>query len=199
MLNKSIYLFTILILGLYKPTYSLESESYYQVSKEEHTFSTIFDMTWQKQPVGTVVKSVFHLTTEYDLYNRFGLYEAKGICRLISLGTFFSWGTAIDLFDIDNRLIGFIEGKFFTQEAAQFNFYNEAKKLIAIAILYPKDKQFKIVDPIYHHLIASLTYQKTNDNMDLIAIYKPKKIPAPYLKIFSAFACDANEYLIKID
>jgi hypothetical protein len=198
-MNKWFFLFIALLLNYSQFLYSNSRDSYYQLTKVDYTFSTIFDMTWQDQPAGKVLKSAFNLITEYELYNRFGLYEAKGSCRLVSLGVLFSWATIIDLYDIDNRPIGFIEGKFFTKEAAQFNFYNETKQIIGIAILHLENQQFKIIDPIDGHVCATLTYEKTSQHPNLTVIYKTEKIPETFLKIFSAFICDVQKNLIEID
>ncbi len=167
----------------------------YRVTRSDYTFSTVFDMTTEKQSMGSVVKSIFHISTHYDAYDRYGLYECQGVSRLCCLGLLFSWGAEIDIYDIAGNKVGMIDGQVMTAEPAKFSLYNEKEERVAVAYLDQNCLGFSIVDPENSaFVLARLTrnfIQDTLDNWD-VTIYDPNRISPQIVKIFAAFACDTQ-------
>ncbi|WP_068467541.1 hypothetical protein [Candidatus Protochlamydia phocaeensis] len=197
-LNKWIGLF-LLLLGSWICTVEANepppSPIHYRVSRIDYTFSSVFDMVKDKQPMGNVVKSVFHIATHYDAYDRFGLYEGQGVCRILCLGLFYAWGTEIDIYDAHDRKIGFIDGQVATAEPAKFSFYNAAGERVAIAYLDQNCMGFSVVDPNNtSFVLARLTRNFIPgfpDTWDVV-LYYPDLLPPCFVKIFAAFACDSQ-------
>ncbi|MDF2549905.1 MAG: hypothetical protein K0S07_972 [Chlamydiales bacterium] len=167
----------------------------YRVTRSDYVFSTVFNMETDKGLIGSVVKSSFHLKTNYDSYDRSGLYEGRGIYRLVSLGLFYSWATEIDIYNLEDEKIGMIDGQIWTTGPAKFSFYDASDQCVAIAYLDKNRLGFTLVDPNYPSFtIARLTrnfIRDTVDNWDVV-IYHPDLIPAELVKIFATFACDTQ-------
>lgn len=166
----------------------------YRVSRNDYYFSTIFDMSTDKQSMGSVLKSVFHLTTHYDAYDCFGLYEGQGICRFFCLGLFYTWGTEIDVYDADGNRIGLIDGQVMTAEPAKFSFYADGN-CAAIGYLDQNCMGFSLVDPKNPTFVLAQLKRNfildTVDNWDVM-IYHPELLPPRLVKIFAAFVCDTQ-------
>ena len=167
----------------------------YRVTRSDYTFSTIFDMATDKNLVGSVVKSVFHIATHYDAYDRFGIYEGEGICRLFCLGLFYTWGTEIDLYNAEGEKVGMIDGQVMSSETAQFSFYDAFGQRVAIGYLDQNCMGFSLVDPNNSSFILARLSRNfildTIDNWDVV-IYHPERISPRLVKIFAAFACDTQ-------
>ncbi len=170
--------------------------NYYHVIRSDYTFSTVFDMASDEEPIGSVVKSLFHLTTQYDSYDSFGVYKGNGICRLFCLGVFYTWATEIDLYDENGQYEGMIDGQVVSSEPAKFSFYNKQGQKIAIGYLDQNCMGFSLVDPNHStFVLARLTRNfilDTVDNWD-VAIYHPDRISPLLVKIFAAFVCDTQD------
>ncbi len=190
-------LFLLLVTGMSYAQSSLHEYDLnnYKVTRSDYTFSTIFDMAANEQSMGSVVKNIFHITTHYDAYDRFGLYEGQGICRVFCLGLFYAWGTEIDIYDVPGNKVGVIDGQVMTTEPAKFSFYDESGTRVAIASLDKNCMGFSIVDPENSaFVLAKLTRNfilDTLDNWDVV-IYQPELISPRLVKIFAAFACDTQ-------
>jgi hypothetical protein len=169
--------------------------NHYRVTRSDYTFSTVFDMATEKKSVGSVIKSVFHLTTHYDSYDHFGLYEGTGICRLLCLGVFYVWATEIDLYDEIGQRVGMIDGQVVSSEPAKFSFYNAIGQRVAIGYLDQNFMSFSLVDPHNSALVLARLNRNfildTVDNWDVV-IYHPELIPPQLVKIFAAFVCDTQ-------
>jgi hypothetical protein len=167
----------------------------YRVTRSDYTFSTVFDMATEKNLLGSVVKSVFHIATHYDAYDRFGIYEGQGICRLLCLGLFYTWGTEIDLYDADGEKVGMIDGQVMSSETAKFSFYDAYGQRVAIGYLDQNCMGFSLVDPDNSSFVLARLSRNfildTVDNWDVV-IYHPELIPPRLVKIFAAFACDTQ-------
>lgn len=190
----------ILTLLLWVPFSSIQAKEKdetvaYRVTRSDYTFSTVFDMANEKHSLGNVIKSVFHLTTHYDAYNRFGLYEGQGVCRLFCLGLIYSWATEIDVYNAEGRKIGMIDGQVVSAEPAKFSFYNSAGNRIAIGYLDKNRTNFNLVDPDNSALVIARLSRNfildTVDNWDIV-IYYPDRISSKMVKIFGAFVCDTQ-------
>lgn len=173
-----------------------ESEAInFHVTRSDYTFSTVFDMTSEKQNFGSIVKSIFHISTHYDAYDRYGLYEGQGICRMVTLGLIYSWATEIDIYNKQGIRIGMIDGQVMSAEPAKFSFYDAADNRLCIAYLDLNGMSFVLVDPENtSFVLARLTRNfilDTVDNWD-IALYHPEKVSMKFVKIFAAFACDTQ-------
>ena len=168
----------------------------FNVTRSDYTFSTVFDMTSEKQNFGSIVKSIFHISTHYDSYDRYGLYEGQGICRMVTLGLIYSWATEIDIYNKQGIRIGMIDGQVMSAEPAKFSFYDAADNRLCIAYLDLNCMSFVLVDPENtSFVLARLTRNfilDTVDNWD-IALYHPEKMPLKFIKIFAAFACDTQD------
>lgn len=165
----------------------------YNVSRSNYAFSKVFDMSAEGDSLGSVVKSVFHITSHYDAYDRFGRYEGSGISRLLCLGIFYTWGVEIDLYDENGFYQGMIDGQVVTTEPGKYSFYDGEGKRVAIAYLDQNKMGFSLVDPGNSaFVLARLTRNfilHAVDNWD-VSIYHPERIPPILIKIFAAFVCD---------
>lgn len=195
-LKKMTAFFSFLFVLLIASSYA-EPNVGFRIHRSDYTFSTVFDMSYEQQPLGSIVKNAFHVATHYDLYNRFGLYEGQGVCRILCLGLLYSWGTEIDIYDVDpTKKVGMIDGQYATTEPAKFSFYDGNGERIAIAYLDKNCAGFTLLDPENSSLILGrLTRNFIVDTIDTwdIEIYFPERLPMPMMKIFAAFACDTQD------
>lgn len=176
-------------------TTSNENELHYKITKNDYAFSTVFEMASGHKLLGSIVKSAFHLRTHYDLYDEKGLLQGQGICRLLTLGTFFSWGVEIDVYNVQGQLIGSIDGQVATTEPAKFSIYDSNGNRLAIAYLEQNRAAFSIVNPENtSHIYARLHRKFILDTVDYwnVSIYERDLIPEDIIHIFSAFAVDSQ-------
>lgn len=168
----------------------------FRVTRQDYTYSSVFDLASDSQFVGSVVKWGFHLATQYDLYNGLGEFEGQGNCRLLSLGHFYAWATEIDVYDADGNYVGMIDGQAATTEPAKFSFYDAQYNRVGVAYLDQNCTAFSIYDPNNSVRVCSrLTrnfIQDTVDNWDVV-IYDSTAISPMMVKIFAAFACDSQD------
>lgn len=172
-----------------------ENVIHYRVTRSDYTFSTVFDMALGKTYLGCVVKTPFHLTTHYDAYDRLGVYEGQGICRLFCLGVFYIWGTEIDVYNINGEKVGFIDGQLVSSEPAKFSFYTASGQRAAIAYLDQNSAGFSLIDPNNPaRIFARLTRNFIIDAIDNweVMIYDSERIDPRLVKIFAAFVCDTQ-------
>lgn len=166
----------------------------YRVNRSDYTFSSVFEMANNKKPIGSVVKSMFHLRTHYDSYDRFGAYEGQGICRLFCLGSFYVWGTEIDIYNVNGEKVGIIDGQAMSSESAKFSFYNAMGNRVAIAYLDQNSQGFSLVDPENPaFILARMQRNYILDSIDNWDVYiYSHQIPLELMKIFAAFVCDVQ-------
>lgn len=168
----------------------------YKVTRNDYTFSTVFEIATNKGLIGSVVKGALHVRTHYDLYNRSGQYTGQGICRMFCLGMIYEWGTEIDIYDADGSLVGVIDGQVVSTEPAKFSIYDKDYNRVAIAYLDLNCSAFSISDPNNSaHLLARLSrnfIQGTIDHWDVL-VYEPEAMDPRIIQIFSAFACDTQD------
>lgn len=191
----TLYLFFVFCIPLVNASTNEEALNF-RVTRSDYTFSSVFDMANEKKNLGSVVKSVFHITTHYDSYDRFGLYEGRGICRMVTLGLIYNWATEIDIYHTHGNKIGMIDGQVVSSEPAKFSFYDADDNRICIAYLDQNCMGFVLVDPENSSFVlARLTRNfilDTIDNWD-ISLYHPDRLPLKFVKIFAAFACDTQD------
>lgn len=167
----------------------------YSVQRSDYTFSTVFEMASDNQLVGSIYKSVFHITTHYDIYDNYGVFKGQGICRFFCLGLLYSWGTEIDVYDAEGRYIGMIDGQMASTEPAKFSIYDGLGNRTGIAYLEQNCAAFTIVDPNNSsHILARFSRNFLLDTIDCwdVSIYDPSRISDKILQIFAAFACDTQ-------
>jgi len=192
MLKKT--LISVLLFLSFAAVYINADESLsYNVKKKVYMTSVVFELNSKKTMVGTVVKSPFHLRTTYDLYDARGVYQATAICRILTLGLFYDWGTEMDVYDPAGNYLGMIDGQVVTEASAKFSFYDGNGNHVGIAYLDHNHTGFTIVDPQnQYHMVAQYTrnfVENTIDSWDVI-IYDQEQIPEELLHIFGAFAVD---------
>ena len=180
---------------LREPCSADEETLHYHVTRSDYTFSSVFDIASEKSNFGSIIKSVFHISTHYDSYDRFGLYDGQGICRIVTLGLIYTWGTEIDIYDANGDRIGLIDGQVISAEPAKFSFYDAEGNRIFIAYLDKNCMSFTLVDPnnsafILAHLTRNFI-PNIIDNWD-VSLYRPELLPKLFLKVFAAFACDTQ-------
>jgi hypothetical protein len=171
-----------------------EHPHHYKVQQKDYRFSRYFDMISEEGHQATVVKSSFHVRTNYDLYTKGG-YQAKGICRFFCLGSLYSWGTEIDVYDAEDQWIGLIDGQVMTSAAARFSLYDQHGDLRAIAYLDEDCQGFNLSLPEQDtHTIARLERIYTQDKVDdwEVRVYEAEHVDKRILEIFSAFAVDTQ-------
>lgn len=173
-----------------------ESGLKFNVHQQDYTFSTVFEFRSDKDFLGTVVKSVFRVRTNYDLYDKLGKFEAVGICRIFTLGIFYAWGTEIDVWDQNDNYVGLIDGQAMTGAGAKFSIYDAKSNRVGIAYLELGGTSFSIVDPDNEsRYLVSLTRHFVEGIVDdwNVTVYDPNAIDMRIVKIFAAFAIDSQE------
>ena len=174
---------------------NLSSDLNYTVERNDYRFSTVFELASENKLISRVYKSPFHITTNYDLYDCSGEFQARGIYRFFCLGLFYTWGTEIDIYDASGERIGFIDGQTATSERAKFSIYNKNGIRVGIAYLDQDCEDFTIVDPHNGaHLLVNL--RKSFEELDFyswdVQTYEPEAIDPIIVQIFSVFACDTQ-------
>ena len=186
------YLLIIVCMGPVD-AYSKNESLNFQVVRSDYTFSSVFDMANEKVNFGSVVKSIFHITTHYDSYDRYGLYEGQGICRLVTLGLIYPWATKIDIYNLNGIKMGMIDGQVLYSEPVIFAFYDAEDHQICLAYLDQNGMGFVLTDPENPGVVfARLKRHALSDNPDHwdISVYHPDRLPLKFVKIFAAFVCD---------
>lgn len=169
----------------------------FDVIQKDYMFSTVFEFNSPDDFLGSVVKSVFRIRTNYDLYDKNGNYESVGICRILTLGVLYAWGTEVDVYDPNDAYLGMIDGQVVTGAGAKFSIYNGAAERVGIAYLDWGNSGFTIVDPDNESRhIASLKRNFIEGVIDTwsVAVYDRKAIDLRLIKTFAAFAVDSQEH-----
>lgn len=191
-----VFALTAISLTSFLPAESIDHQANkYRITKNDYTFSTVFELGSDHYSLGSIVKSVFHLTTHYDLYDNRGNFQAQGIYRLLTLGAFYSWGVEIDVYDAIGNKIGYIDGQVVTTEPAKFSIYDGANNRVGIAYLEKNRAAFSIVHPDNtSHILARLSRNFILDTVDYwdVAVYEPDLISPTTVQIFAAFAVDSQ-------
>lgn len=190
----------VLLLSISSPVFSgfcIYEEAFepytFEVYKKSYAFSTYFEMVEEGISSGTVVKQSFSLHSCYDCYDREGIYQGTGICRIFSLGFLFAWATEIDIYDNEGYFVGFIDGKILTTTKARFGFYDSTGRLSAIAYADNDLTGYSLVDPDNaYHAIAALTRFFVPDLPDpwSVSVYEPEVMDPLMIQIFAAFSVD---------
>jgi hypothetical protein len=171
------------------------------ISKDSYRIDEIYQI---KSPLrntypGSVKKSAFRIRRHYDLSNKDG-WQATGITRILSLGTIFTWATDIDVYDTRGVLIGLINGKRASLEAAKFNIYeyDEAGKSTKVGIAYASRdfNRFVILSDKYNpHPIAEFDRNYSQSTWS-VTVHYPEKIDDRIIRIFAGFLVDyQNKFL----
>lgn len=193
---KQTLLFIFLLLSYVQPAISnSDTILAFEVRQQSYQFSTIFDLTSNKGLLGTVVKSSFRIRTNYDVYDAFGIYEGVGVCRILTLGSFYKWGTEIDVYDKDGYYAGMVDGQAVTGASAKFSIYDAQGIRVGIAYLDLSNSAFTIVDPNNEQRhIAGLKRNFIENVVDhwSVKVYDPTAIDLRIIKIFAAFAVDSQ-------
>lgn len=168
----------------------------FRISRDDYTFSTVFELAVDDKLVGTVYKGVFHVMNHYDLYNTKGDYEGTGICRFFTLGLFYTWATEIDIYDAYGNYVGMIDGQMASLEPAKFSLYDSAGKRTGIAYLDQNCSAFSVMHPEKEQrLLARFTRNFLDDTVDTwdVDVYEPNAISSQIIRVFAAFACDTQD------
>lgn len=174
---------------------------HFDVFKKNYTFSTEFEIISKHDSHQNVVKSLFHVRTHYDFYDRHGQAEVQGICRFFSLGIIFTWAAEIDIYDNNGQPIGLIDGQVVTSEPAKFSLYDENGVKVGIAYSDQDFTGFTIYHPENNKFrLARLHRVYNEDTLDHweVSIFEPDLIPEILIKVFAVFACD-TQAKFKID
>lgn len=192
----------LLFLVFLTPIFAKSKDHFkFSVHQKDYRFSTVFEIDSKGKPLGTVVKSVFRVRTNYDVYDEYGQWQATGISRLLCLGIFRPWGAEIDVYDTKGEVIGLIDGQVATAQAAKYSFYNSRGDCVGVAYMDLSGAGFSILDPQKEkHVLARLTRNFVRDQIDYwdIVLYDVEEIDPALIKVFAAFAVDKQEFF-KVD
>lgn len=158
----------------------------YTITEHPYNFSTYYEMHGMERYEGRIIRKSLSVRTCYDLYDASGKHEGVGICRALSLGAFCGWAREIDIYDVNGKKVGFVDGKFWTTASAKYNIYNEQEQLTAIAYLDYSGAGFNVVDSSKSE--RPLAYLKRNLVDWNVTLYAKDQLDLRILKIFSAFA-----------
>ncbi|MBM3191893.1 MAG: hypothetical protein FJZ63_04500 [Chlamydiae bacterium] len=165
----------------------------YTIAKQEYLFSKAFNMHSEKGPIGLLTETKLSLRTHYDLYNAKGIYEARGICRILSLGSLYAWAKELDIYDAVGNKIGMVDGQAFSTAKAKYSLYDAMDYLLGIAYLDKDSSGFSIMHPLDDKVVLAFLKRNFVENaLDdwEVALYDDKAIDPRILKIFSAFTLD---------
>lgn len=166
----------------------------FTVHKKDYSFSTVFELEDEDCLVGSILKSVFRIRTNYDIYDPYGKYMGTGICRFFSLGLFYTWATNIDIYDANGNWIGLIDGCMFTTEAAKFDFYNYKGDCVGLAYLDNSKSGFSIEDPNNSaHIIGCLNLHGHEADHWEVSIFDKNPIQRELIEVFATFICDKRK------
>jgi hypothetical protein len=183
-------LFTLFSFGAFAEPFS------YSIVEHPYRFSIYFEMQGKNGFEGRAIKNTLALRTAYDVYDKEGNYQARGIVQSLSLGSLFAWGKDIDVYDFADKKIGFIDGETLTTASAKYTLYDEHNVWIATAYLDYGCSGFVVMSAKGNRTIANLRrvfVQNVVDHWDVV-LYEPDAIDIRLLKVFSAFAIDYQEY-----
>ena len=172
----------------------------FSIYKKPYSFSTIYEMTSDKEPFGTAEKTTYSIRKTYDLYSPEGTPEGSAICQLASFGLFFAWATDIDLYDANGFKIGLIDGELFSPAPAEFSIYNAQEQKVGSAYLNEERTEFTILNPNDSYKILATLKQETLDSTDFwnITVYDEDTIDQRIIKYFAVFAIDFQDKLKKL-
>ena len=172
----------------------------FDVRQRDYLLSTVFEFNGKEQFLGSIVKEPFHLRTQYDLYSETGVFQGMGICRILTLGAIYAWGTEIDVYDERGGKVGVIDGQAVTGAAAKFSIYDGKGAHVGIAYLDLNAGAFTLVDPANEKRpLASYRRNFVKDIVDHwdVKVYDACAIDLRLIKIFAGFAIDTQEYFKK--
>jgi hypothetical protein len=190
----------IAFLGMVK-AYPAEGLSFTRISPF-FAYSVECQLKKGEQPDGKVVRTGLCCPRYYyDLFDEEGLFRARAITRVFSLGMLVSPSALeMDLYDETEQWIGSIEGQVFVDARASYLFYNAERRLTGIAYLDSESADFLILSP-------------EDQGRNPLAIYKGKlfgefsswkmkvlddslEIDERLLKIFGGFIADYHTSFI---
>ncbi|MFI0435515.1 MAG: hypothetical protein ACH350_07315 [Parachlamydiaceae bacterium] len=173
---------------------------HYSLSRIDYTFSTAFTIFDEKKSWGMVEKGIFHIETHYDSFDRFGLYEGRGVCPLPSLETLYSAMMKLEIYDQYGDYIAMIETQAASSNQKRFDFINQDQETLATAHLQEGERTVCILASDAPSLLfATLTYNGLGQTKNDWEISIDPSCPLPHLiiKIFAAFLCDNQEVWIQ--
>ncbi len=194
---KKIVLFFLVFFN-FLTIYSISAKEW-SITQIKHvlpSYSANFSFNEDNSPTGYVTRTgLLCPRYYYDLFDTNNKLQARGITRFFSLGLFSAKEMDIDIYDSDNRYLGFIEGQFFTLSRAKFIISNNNNEPVAIAYLDSKKVLFLIVSASNEaNILAKLTAESfgLTKNCEMTFNSCPEELK-PILKIFTAFVVDYIE------
>jgi len=135
----------------------------------------------------------------YDLHSPEGIFLARAVNRVLSLGLFFTSQMEFDIYDENYAYAGYIGGKFWTHGQAKFRFTNAEGVETGTALLRSDSDQAKffILSPT-NSVVATLTGTLSGDFSKWeLEVQRPLGIDLRALKIFTAFISDFHDSFIR--
>jgi len=189
---KNIILCALMLMGSVNAATHEKLPYHFKIQKKEYRYSTYFEIDSEDTYRGAVKKSRFRVRSHYDLSDSNG-WQATGICRLLTLGAFYTWATEIDVYNTEGTWIGMIDGQVMTTAAARFSLYNEDSELVGIAFLDKNCQGVTISSPDNDaYTIARFDRIYVLDKVDdwEISVFDPEQIDDRLIRIFAAFIID---------
>jgi hypothetical protein len=165
----------------------------FRIHENKSRFSKCFEIQSDEVNPGTVWKRPLTLRTCYDLFDGEGEFEAEGICRFFCMGLLYEWGTEIDVYDQEERRLGYIEGKAATTAAARFDIWNGKNRKVGIAYLNNSCTGITVYHPDRAaQVICSMERVVIPDAPDYweVTVHDNRHIDRQVLEILAAWAVD---------
>ena len=169
----------------------------FTISSDPYAFSTYFQINSNDSYIGTIKKSSFRIRTNYDLSDENG-WQATGIVRVLSLGSFYTWAREIDVYDTRGVKVGMIDGQVGTTEGAKFSFYEYGEEEnythVGTAYLDGDCDSFTIFPPSSEGIspIVRMGRVTVSGGVDFweVNVHRSEKIDDRMVRIFAAFVLD---------
>ena|ERR1700722_15673026 len=190
------------LLILFSLLYMVHAEPSWVMTKYSTPLSYHVDFNFLEEDALTakVVRSgLFTPRYYYDLYSPEGIFIARAINRVLSLGLFFPSQMEFDIYDETDAYVGYIGGNLWTKGKAKFRFTNAQKVGTGFALLSSDSDQaiFSILSPT-STVVATLNGMLSGDlSKWTLDIQDPFDIDPRALKIFTAFISDFHESFVR--
>lgn len=176
-----------------------KSIGYFSVHKHVYTFCTEFELQWQGEQYARAMKSVFHLRTQYDLYDANGNFAGQAVESWLpgcGLGWLYSWAADLIVYDSSGTCVGSIHGTFYTEAVAKFIFRDDQDNIIAAAFMDKERANFVVQKAdSAQKKIAEMDRRCQPYKTDYwtVQLYDDSIIPPELIQVFAIFACDRQE------
>ncbi|MBM3198612.1 MAG: hypothetical protein FJZ58_05090 [Chlamydiae bacterium] len=164
------------------------------------SYQVRFDCLKEDELTDTVIRTgLFTPRYYYDLYSADGMFLARAVNRVLSLGMLSSSQIEFDVYDEEDSYIGYIGGHLWTMGRAKFEFTNAKGEQTGFALLNSDSLQatFSILSP--SNMVLAMLNGTLSGDLSKWELEEKKSltIDSRILKIFTAFISDFHHHFIQ--